>query len=360
MTAAPLTQRLGVSLPAVAAPMAGGPTTPELVTAAAVAGSMGFLAGGYLTAQQLKDQITQVRAEGTPLFGVNLFAPNPVPISDHDYRAYAELLAPWARRYGVELAPGEPRTDDDHWSAKITMLVQARVPVVSVTFGLIPAEDLARLQACGTVVLQTVTDLDEAVAATDAGVDGLVVQSAAAGGHSGCWSPPSKTPLRETADAFTTAALVSEVRAVSDKPLWAAGGITAPVHLAAVLDAGAEAAVVGTVLLCTEEAGTGAAYRSALLGRTSSGAATSETTVTTAFSGRPARALRTEFTEMFTAEAPLGFPAVHYLTAPVRRAAALSHDAQGINLWAGAGFREVSERPAGEVLRHISGVGNPG
>jgi nitronate monooxygenase len=73
---------LGLTLPVLAAPMSGGPSTPELVVAAARAGSLGFLGGGYKTPDVLTDQIAQVRSADVP-FGVNLFAPNPVPVDPH-------------------------------------------------------------------------------------------------------------------------------------------------------------------------------------------------------------------------------------------------------------------------------------
>ena len=104
---------LGVTAPVLAAPMAGGPTTSALVTAAARAGALGFLAGGYKTAEQLHAQVAEVRSV-TPVFGVNLFAPNPLAINPADYRRYAATLRPLAQRYGVELPP-EPVEDDDYW-----------------------------------------------------------------------------------------------------------------------------------------------------------------------------------------------------------------------------------------------------
>src|SRR3954447_12845636 len=97
---------LGATSPVVAAPMAGGPTTPALVLGAAHAGSLGFLAGGYLTADALSDQVTRVCA-GTGLYGVNLFAPNPVPVDRRAYTAYRSLIRAEAERYDVEL-PAEP------------------------------------------------------------------------------------------------------------------------------------------------------------------------------------------------------------------------------------------------------------
>ncbi|NNN37503.1 nitronate monooxygenase, partial [Streptomyces sp. S3(2020)] len=68
---------LTTDLPVWAAPMAGGASTPALVVAAAHAGGLGFLAGGYKTRTGLAEQIAAVRSK-TAVFGVNLFAPNPV------------------------------------------------------------------------------------------------------------------------------------------------------------------------------------------------------------------------------------------------------------------------------------------
>src|SRR3954447_19109461 len=66
-------------LPVLAAPMAGGPTTPDLVAAASDAGSIGFLPAGYLSAHLLAAAVAAVR-ERTSSFGVNLFVPDPEPV----------------------------------------------------------------------------------------------------------------------------------------------------------------------------------------------------------------------------------------------------------------------------------------
>lgn len=47
--------------PVIVAPMAGGPSTPALVRAAAEAGAMGFLAAGYKTPQAVEGEVRQVR-----------------------------------------------------------------------------------------------------------------------------------------------------------------------------------------------------------------------------------------------------------------------------------------------------------
>jgi NAD(P)H-dependent flavin oxidoreductase YrpB (nitropropane dioxygenase family) len=86
---------LGARIPVIAAPMAGGPSTPALVIASADAGGLGFLAGGYQTAAALGEQIEEVRAR-TNRFGVNLFVPNPVPVDPDAYAAYGR--GPTTRR----------------------------------------------------------------------------------------------------------------------------------------------------------------------------------------------------------------------------------------------------------------------
>src|SRR5215467_8727911 len=107
--ASDLLDALGVTLPVLAAPMAGGPGTPALVNAAAAAGSLGFVAGGYKTASALDDSLTEM----TGACAVNLFVPNPIPVDPTEFRRYADLLAVEAARYGVVLDGGNPVEDDD-------------------------------------------------------------------------------------------------------------------------------------------------------------------------------------------------------------------------------------------------------
>jgi nitronate monooxygenase len=336
-----LLDAFGMSTPIIAAPMAGGPTTPALAAAGAAAGGIGFLAAGYKTPEQLAEQIDAVRSTGS-LFGVNLFTPNPVPVDPNAFRAYAERIQPEGDRYGLDLAHAEPREDDDHWEEKLALLLADPVPVVSFTFGLPPASAVASLRARGTLLVQTVTSAAEAKAAAAAGVDALAVQASAAGGHSGTLSPeriPPPTPIAE---------LVAHVRAAVTLPLIAAGGLARSADIAAVLQAGAVAAAVGTVLLRSDESGASAAYQSAI-----AEPGNRISLVTRAFSGRPARALSNEFTDRYHQHAPQGYPAVHYLTSPLRRAAAAAGDAERINLWAGTGFEHARTGPAAAILTEL-------
>ena len=121
-----------LDVPIVLAPLAGGPTTPELAAAVSNAGGLGFLAGGYLSAAALGDRIAQARALTSAPLGVNLFVPGG-PAPDGAVADYAAELAATASQAGVEL--GEPKFDDDDWTAKLALLTADPLPVTSFTFG---------------------------------------------------------------------------------------------------------------------------------------------------------------------------------------------------------------------------------
>jgi nitronate monooxygenase len=331
---------LGVASPVVAAPMAGGPTTPELVVAAAGAGSLGFLAGGYLTGAGLGEQLERVRGQ-TQVYGVNLFAPYPVHVDRSAYATYRELIGAEAKRYAVDL-PAEPVEDDDAWRDKVDLLLTHPAPVVSFTFGIPDAADLAALRGVGSLLVQTVTSAEEARRAAEAGVDVLAVQSSAAGGHSGTLTPsrvPAERPLPD---------LVREVRAVTELPLLGAGGVAGADDVRAVLAAGADAVAVGTLLLLADESGASPAHRAGLADHAR------ETAVMRGWTGRPARGLRNAFSDAYDASAPLGYPALHHLTRPIRREAAVATDPERVNLWAGTGFRAARTGPAAEILTALA------
>lgn len=330
--------------PIVAAPMAGGPSTLDLGAAIATAGGLPFLAAGYRTPETLAAEIASARTWHAP-FGVNVFVPG-TGAADADpvaFAAYADRLRADAAVYGVELDP-TPRPDDDHWSEKLDLLVSDPVPVVSFTFALPSAEDIRRLQRAGSAVWMSITTVDEATAASAAGVDALVVQGAAAGGHSATWDPH-----RQIEDQ-TTEQLVVAVRNVTRLPLIAAGGIDGPTRMRGFLAAGADAVAVGTLLLRAHEAGTSLVHREAL----ASGSA--DTTITRAFTGRPARALRNDFVDRHDAYAPIAYPAVHHLTRELRRRATAAGDTDRVHLWAGTGYRNGTAAPAATIIEDLTSL----
>ncbi|MEE6138421.1 nitronate monooxygenase [Mycobacterium sp. 050128] len=330
-----------MSIPLVAAPMSGGPTTPAMVSAATGAGGLGMLAAGYKTVEAVEAELKTVRAEGIP-FGINLFAPNPVPVDADSYRAYAAIIQKEADQFGLTL-PADPIEDTDRFDEKIALLLDDPVPMVSFTFGIPPRSVIAALQRAKTVVVQTVTTSQEAVQARDAGVDMLALQAAVAGGHSG-----TLTPLRPV-QPVPIVDLVRQVTATVPLPVLAAGGLATPDAVADVIRAGAAAAVVGTVLLRATESGASATHQAAL-----TDPARTETVLTHAFTGRPARGLRNTFIDDHEDQAPFGYPAIHYLTSPLRKAAAAAGKPDYVHLWAGTGYRHATAEPTADILRRLA------
>ena len=100
-----------LDVPIVAAPMAGGPTTPALVAAVSEAGGLGFLAAGYKTAHEVQAEIAVVRSATARPFGVNLFYPTRDETDEATIDAYARSLRAEEDRYGVSV--GVPVWNDD-------------------------------------------------------------------------------------------------------------------------------------------------------------------------------------------------------------------------------------------------------
>ncbi|GLW11088.1 oxidoreductase [Microtetraspora sp. NBRC 13810] len=328
-------------IPLIAAPMAGA-TTPALVSAVTSAGGFGFLPAGMKTPEALRSEMEGLRGAGVE-FGVNVFVPNHVPVDEEEFRRYARELADEGRPYGLDLAGAPLVTDDDHWQDKIDQLLETPVPVVSFTFGLPGAAAVAALRRAGSRVLVTVTGEAEAAAARDLGADGFVVQGGAAGGHSATHTPDRPAP------AVPLPGLVRRIVLETGLPVIAGGGVAGPGDVRDLVAAGASAVMVGTLLLRTDESGAGRTHRDALVDP-----AFTETVVTRAFTGRPARSLRNGFVDRHDAGAPHGYPAVHHLTRELRAAAAAAGDADRLHLWAGTGHRHAPTGPASAVVAALT------
>jgi nitronate monooxygenase len=321
--------------PIIQAPMAGGPSTPALAAAVSAAGGLGFLAAGYKSPHDLRADIAATRELTSAPVGVNVFLVARTPVDEAALADYTTAIEPEADRQQVAL--GDPRFDDDALAAKLDVLCRERPPIVSFTFGCPSREIVERLHGEEIGVWVTVTDVDEAFLAADAGCDALVAQGVEAGGHRGSF---------QDVDGGGEIALLPLLRLLAtatDLPLVASGGIVDGAGIAAVLAAGARAAQIGTGFMRCPEAATSAAHREALIG-------SGETALTRAFSGRRARGIVNAFMREHSPHAPSAYPQVHHLTAPLRAAARAAGDASAINLWAGQAHSLTVERPAGELV----------
>jgi nitronate monooxygenase len=328
--------------PIVQAPMAGGASRPELAAAVSRAGGLGFLAAGYKTAQAMGEEIGRLRGMlgGGEPFGVNLFMPQPETADPAAVAGYGERLAPEAAWLMTPL--GDPAVPaDDAYAAKLGLLLQDPVPVVSFTFGCPERQEVEALRAAGTVTVVTATTPAEAQAAARAGADAVCVQGIEAGAHQGSHR---NDPELDGA-GLGLLPLLALVRDAVDLPVIATGGLMRGEQIAAVLAAGASAAQLGTAFLVTPESGAPKTHKEAL-----ADPAFTHTQLTRAFSGRPARGLVNRFMREHGPHAPAAYPQVHYLTSPLRKAAAAAGDPQAMALWAGQGHRLARPMPAGELV----------
>lgn len=329
-----------LAVPVICAPMAGGPSTPALAAAVSAAGGLGFLAGGYLTAERLSADIGTVREATSAPFGVNLFVierndPDPQLVDD-----YRRSLEPEAARLGVEL--GRPQWDDDDWQAKLDLVLDARPDLVSFTFGCPGPDVLQQLAEAGIHSHVTVTSVPEALEATARGAASLCVQGPLAGAHRGIWSEtaaPNPAPLSELLPAVVGAVAI---------PVVAAGGLASVDDTARCLESGAVASQAGTAFLLADEAGTNGVHRAAL-----TDPAFHRTELTRSYTGRWARGLANRFIAEHV-DAPAAYPQLHHLTAPLRRAAVAAGDPQTAHLWAGAAHSAARAAPAAEITRSLA------
>jgi nitronate monooxygenase len=254
-----LLDRLGVELPIVQAGMGGGIARHELAAAVSEAGGLGTL--GIIPADSLAAELRAARARTRRPVAVN-------------------LLLPFARR--------------PHWR------VAAEADAV-VTFWGRPRRRTAGIwvHQCGS--------LREALAAQRAGADGVIVQGVEAGGH-----------VRGTHRAL---GLLEQVRASlpAGYPILLAGGVADAADVERALAAGADAAVLGTRFLMSEESHAHPAYKTRV-------AESGETVLTELFGlgwAAPHRVVRNAATDRWLSgrdpRGPRGIRALNRLTAPLAR-----------------------------------------
>ncbi len=323
----PFAQRFEMRVPVVQAPMAGGATTPAMVAAVSNAGGLGFLAAAALSPEKIASEVAAIRALTDRPFGVNLFVLEPAAPDEATVRRALEAIDPLRKDLG--LPPGQPleRYAPD-FRAQLETLIELRVSVASFTFGLLAAEDIARLHANGLYVIGTATHVAEGVAWRDAGADAIAAQGAEAGAHRG-------TFIGAFEDALVgTMALVPQLVDATGLPVLAAGGIMDGRGIVAALALGAQAAVMGTAFLTCLESAIPQAWKTRI--RSMSDTSTSVTRVIT---GRHARGIRNPLMQRLSESAHkvAPYPVQNALTQELRQTASRADNGDYLSLWSGQG-----------------------
>lgn len=327
--------------------MAGGVSNPHLVTSITNLGGFGFLAVGYKTHKQVLAEIEKTQQLTDSPFGVNVFIPADITLNADNQTAlqqYRTELLPLAKKLEVELPEISdlPTDGSDDYDNKVNVLLQNPVAVVSFTFGLPSCEVVQSLQKVNTIVVATVTNLEEAKEAEAVGVNALCLQGVQAGGHRATFNS------HVSSSQLSCAELIALVKKETDLPLIATGGITQKSQVQDLLAQGASAVQIGTLFLCAQEASTNSTYRQALLSKQFN-----DTAITRAFTGREARGLNNKFIQQYSHLAPDLYPLVHYLAQPIRQKANQLNLPEFTNLWAGTGFEDCKELSAEEILKNL-------
>jgi len=139
---------------------------------------------------------------------------------------------------------------NDRLEHDVAVCVKHQVPIIISSLRAPPPEMLDAVHAYGGIVLHDVVSIRHAEKALEAGVDGLILVAAGAGGHAGALSP---------------FALVGEVRKFFDGPIALSGSIATGDAILAAQAMGADFAYIGSRWLATRESNVTDAYRDAIV-----------------------------------------------------------------------------------------------
>lgn len=304
-----LTDLLGIEHPIIQAPMAGS-TTPALAAAVSNAGGLGSLGCAKLSLDALEDEIGQIRRASNRPFNLNFFANAAPKVDQALWDATVAAMAPFYAELGLDTpSRTHPESTPGFSEAQRDLVLSARPNVVSFHFGLPPDALWRPLQAAGILILCSATKVAEARILDAAGIDAIIAQGWEAGGHRGSFE------TTRSDQGVGTLALVPQIADAVRVPVIAAGGIADGRGIAAAFALGASGVQIGTAYLSTPEATTLKVHQDAL-----SNASDTDTELTLAHSGRPARAFSTAYIRAMAGQKVPEFPLMYDLAAPLKMA----------------------------------------
>lgn len=339
-----VTRRLNIKYPIIQAGMAGGPTTPELVAAVSNAGGLGTLGAGYMTADQMKKSIKKIKRLTEKPFGVNLFVPQHADRNTEKVEASNRLLWPIRQTLHLMTPSVEIKSENEQFEQQIQVIIDEKIPVCTFTFGVPERKMLHQLKHQHIITIGTATTVREAEICENLGFDMVVVQGSEAGGHRGSFAVPYEQAM------IGTISLVPQTVDHVSIPVIAAGGIMDGRGVLAALVLGAEAVQMGTAFVTCDECGAQKLHKESILNSSED-----ETTVTSAFSGKPARGIRNQFIDSlkpYEKSLP-DYPVQNALTKDIRSEAAKNHRPEWMSMWSGQSTRLSKKGSASQLIHSI-------
>lgn len=313
-----------------------GACPPSLSIAVANAGGLGACGALLMSPKAIADWCAEFHRESVGAFQLNLWIPGPKPVRDAARETrQREFLAQW----GPEVLPEAGDSVLPDFEAQCRAMLEAEPKAISSIMGLYAPDFVKEMKARGILWFATATTLAEARAAEKAGADVIVVQGMEAGGHRGSFE--AGAAQQQMAGLI---ALLPQVVDAVRVPAIATGGIADGRGVAAALALGASAAQIGTGFLRTPEAQSHPGYV-ARLAETDP----DQTTITSAFSGRPGRSIATAYTRAAEELQPADYPVQRGLTRAMRDEAKKRGDAERMQMWAGQGARLARSESAGAL-----------
>jgi nitronate monooxygenase len=341
------TRQLGIDVPIVQGPFGGGLSAVALAASVSNSGGLGSFGAHHLTPEQIGAVTSELRQHTKRPFAINLWVSNEdkatATLTQTEFDRHLERLAPYYRELGVPL-PAFPNQFGQKFEDQVEALIAAKPPVFSFVYGLPDAKIIQACRSRGIETIATVTTVDEAVAAEQAGVDVIVATGFEAGGHRVSF-------LHNSEDVLTgLIALVPQVRDNVTIPVIAAGGIADGRGIAAALMLGADAVQIGTAFLACDESGASKAHRDALFSD-----AARETVLTRAFTGRLARGIRNRYSNEMARYAGdfAPYPVQSWLAGGFKTAAFAQGRGDLVSLWSGQSAGLLHHHRAGDLMQSL-------
>ena len=345
---------LGIEAPVLQSGM-GTVAGAELAAAVSNAGGLGILAAFFLTPDDLRAQIGQVRRLTDRPFGVNIWLhddvrsqPDVSALSEDSVRSVQSFFNELRSRFDLEPKLDAPPQLPNLVDAAIEVMIDEHIPVFSTGVGLPEPDLVEQFHAVGTKVVSMVATARDAETAAASGVDVVVAQGAEAGGHR---SYGDKRPLADVLGTGTFSLVPDVVARVGDiVPVVAAGGIVDGRGLAAAMVLGASGVLMGTRFVATAESQANEVWKQRLISREG------ETVLSDGYTGQWARFLRSEYTDKWDAAGIHPLPGVLQAVtgSDLFTAATRDGDDEVQPLYAGASFGQIDDLPsAGDVVRRV-------